>query len=144
MFIFRFFSRKREPTTSGERAKNKDKTPEPVGRTADQFGPAGRTGGLVNGTSTNLLTRSPTIKQSQTDLQGLNAPNQQKQLSVPQTSDVEAIGDEIYDGECLKLMNEYFYGIYFILKEKLDENYETLQVFEYSLDKIQLTCTLAG
>lgn len=37
---------------------------------------------------------------------------QQKQLSVPQTSDVEAVGDEIFDAECLKLINEYFYGIY--------------------------------
>lgn len=35
---------------------------------------------------------------------------QQKPLSVPQTSDVEAVGDEIFDAECLKLMNEYFYG----------------------------------
>lgn len=35
---------------------------------------------------------------------------QQKQLSVPQTSDVESVGDEIFDAECLKLMNEYFYG----------------------------------
>lgn len=37
---------------------------------------------------------------------------QQKQLSVPQTSDVEAVGDEIFDAECLKLLNEYFYGIF--------------------------------
>lgn len=36
---------------------------------------------------------------------------QQKQLSVPQTSDVEAVGNEIFDAECLKLINEYFYGV---------------------------------
>lgn len=36
---------------------------------------------------------------------------QQKQLSVPQTSDVESVGDEIFDAECLKLINEYFYGV---------------------------------
>lgn len=44
-------------------------------------------------------------------MQNIPSPNQQKQLSVPQTSDVEAIGNELYDGECLKLINEYFYGV---------------------------------
>lgn len=24
---------------------------------------------------------------------------------------IEAIGNEVYDGECLKLINEYFYGV---------------------------------
>jgi hypothetical protein len=48
----------------------------------------------------------------QTDLmQAPSAPiGQQKQLSVPHTSGVEAVGDELYDAECLKLINEYFYG----------------------------------
>lgn len=30
---------------------------------------------------------------------------------MPQTSDVESVGDEIFDAECLKLINEYFYGV---------------------------------
>lgn len=44
-------------------------------------------------------------------MQSAAAPTQQKPLSVPQTSDVEAIGNELYDAECLKLINEYFYGV---------------------------------
>lgn len=44
-------------------------------------------------------------------MQNIPSPGQQKQLSVPQTSDVEAIGNELYDAECLKLINEYFYGV---------------------------------
>lgn len=39
---------------------------------------------------------------------------QQKQLSVPQTSDVEAVGNELYDAECLKLISEYFYGNFIV------------------------------
>lgn len=35
----------------------------------------------------------------------------QKQLSVPTSSGLESIGNEIFDVECLKLINEYFYGI---------------------------------
>lgn len=37
-----------------------------------------------------------------------NAP---KAMSVLTGSGVEAIGNEIFDTECLKLMNEYFYGV---------------------------------
>lgn len=37
-----------------------------------------------------------------------NAP---KIMSVLTGSGVEAIGNEIFDAECLKLMNEYFYGV---------------------------------
>ena len=48
-------------------------------------------------------------------MQAAAPTGQQKQLSVPHTSDVEAVGDELYDGECLKLINEYFYGNTFIL-----------------------------
>jgi len=34
-----------------------------------------------------------------------------KAMSVVQTSGVESIGNEIFDAECLKLINEYFYGV---------------------------------
>jgi len=34
-----------------------------------------------------------------------------KVMSVPATSGVESIGNEIFDAECLKLINEYFYGV---------------------------------
>lgn len=45
------------------------------------------------------------MKQSQSELPS------QHQLSVPTSSDVEAIGNELFDAECLKLINEYFYGV---------------------------------
>lgn len=32
-------------------------------------------------------------------------------MSVLTGSGVEAIGNEIFDAECMKLMNEYFYGV---------------------------------
>ena len=34
-----------------------------------------------------------------------------KIMSVPVASGVESIGNEIFDHECLKLINEYFYGV---------------------------------
>ncbi|XP_063919785.1 ryanodine receptor isoform X1 [Zophobas morio] len=108
---FRFFSRKNKAGSSpgGESLKaDKSKTPEPDRERVGTIKPQNRPAGL----SPSLLTRNPTIKQSQTDLMQAAAPTgQQKQLSVPHTSDVEAVGDELYDGECLKLINEYFYGV---------------------------------
>jgi ryanodine receptor 2 len=32
-------------------------------------------------------------------------------MSVPVATGVESIGNEIFDVECLKLINEYFYGV---------------------------------
>ncbi|XP_044016394.1 ryanodine receptor isoform X3 [Aphidius gifuensis] len=63
-----------------------------------------------------MITRQPQLQASTTDLKVIppqiperNAP---KAMSVNLTgSGVEAIGNEIYDSECLKLMNEYFYGV---------------------------------
>lgn len=53
------------------------------------------------------------MRVSQTDLK-IQPPSiperQQKTLTVMHTSDVEAVGNEIYDAECLKLINEYFFG----------------------------------
>lgn len=37
--------------------------------------------------------------------------NVPKAMSVLTGSGVEAIGNEIFDAECMKLMNEYFYGV---------------------------------
>lgn len=34
-----------------------------------------------------------------------------KTMSVAATSGVESIGNEVFDAECLKLINEYFYGV---------------------------------
>ncbi|XP_014216363.1 ryanodine receptor-like [Copidosoma floridanum] len=59
--------------------------------------------------------RSPTVRVSTIDLKVVppqiperNAP---KTMSVVSGTGVEAIGNEIYNTECLKLMNEYFYGV---------------------------------
>ncbi|XP_043499298.1 ryanodine receptor isoform X4 [Polistes fuscatus] len=75
----------------------------------------------VSDKSTRTLTASKTgiktaqIRVSTTDLKVVppqiperNAP---KIMSVLTGSGVEAIGNEIFDAECLKLMNEYFYGV---------------------------------
>lgn len=50
---------------------------------------------------TDLKVVPPTIPER-------NAP---KQMSVLTGTGVESIGNEIYDAECLKLINEYFYGV---------------------------------
>ncbi|XP_075211293.1 ryanodine receptor [Lycorma delicatula] len=101
---FRFFSRKRE--ISGERGK-KAKTPEPhlmgVDRTPQMMG-------------RQHHTRTPTVKVTQPDMKVVpptipertNAP---KQMSVVAGTGVESIGNEIFDVECLKLINEYYYAI---------------------------------
>ncbi|KAH1010100.1 hypothetical protein HUJ05_004454 [Dendroctonus ponderosae] len=106
---FRFFSKKRGDTASAERTKSKKtRTPEAHSvRIGGGMSPTARSVGLSN----TMLSRSPTMKQQQGDnLQAGSVP-QQKQLSVPQASDVESVGNEIYDAECLKLVNEYFYGV---------------------------------
>ncbi|XP_030749975.1 ryanodine receptor isoform X1 [Sitophilus oryzae] len=108
---FRFFSKKRGDTSSAERVKNKKgRTPEPHSvRIGAGMTPTARSVGLSN----TMLSRSPTVKPLPGEsLQVPSIPErQQKQLSVPQTSDIEAVGNEIYDAECLKLINEYFYGV---------------------------------
>ncbi|KAJ8959408.1 hypothetical protein NQ318_022098 [Aromia moschata] len=106
---FRFFSKKNRDTTSGDRLKGKKaKTPEPPGWKTTTIAPQARSVGLSN----TMLQRAPTVKQSQNDLQPQTGQErQQKQLTINHPSDVEAIGNEIYDSECLKLINEYFYGI---------------------------------
>uniref|UniRef100_A0A6P7G955 Ryanodine receptor-like n=1 Tax=Diabrotica virgifera virgifera TaxID=50390 RepID=A0A6P7G955_DIAVI len=126
---FRFFSKKNREGTSGERdKKGKARTPEPSPRTAD-LSPQARSVGLSNTglatTGLSNLQRRSTMKQSQVknatatqplgsqlDLQPQSpADRQQKQLTVTQPSDIESVGNEIYDAECLKLINEYFYGV---------------------------------
>ena len=38
-------------------------------------------------------------------------PTGDRPKSAAGAGGVEAIGNELYDAECLKLMNEYFYGV---------------------------------
>ncbi|KAG5899237.1 hypothetical protein JTB14_035422 [Gonioctena quinquepunctata] len=112
---FRFFSKKNRENTSGDRSERtrtkKAKTPEVGTRMSGMSGmsPQARSVGLSN----TMLQRQPTMKQSQVnDLQPQSVPDrQQKQLTITQPSDIEAVGNEIYDAECLKLINEYFYGV---------------------------------
>ncbi|XP_043283357.1 ryanodine receptor isoform X10 [Venturia canescens] len=97
-----FFSRKAKSPDA------KSKTPEPTMRSdvsdSDKTMPG------------RLSSRPAQVRVSTTDLKVVppqvperNAP---KAMSVNLTgSGVEAIGNEIFDPECLKLMNEYFYGV---------------------------------
>lgn len=124
-YRYRFFSRKVKSPDA------KSKTPEPVGRAETERiakpAPIGK----------SAATRSPTIRVStvsinsckesrinidilteislQTDLKVVppQIPERSgpKAMSVLSGSGVEAIGNEIFDAECLKLMNEYFYGV---------------------------------
>ncbi|XP_014249566.1 ryanodine receptor isoform X2 [Cimex lectularius] len=100
---FRFFSRKRD--ASGERGK-KGRTPEPA---SNNLLEPPRTPQMQRGGS---LIRTPTKA-----LADVKPPSPMadrggpKTMSVPQGSGVESIGNEIYDAECLKLINEYYYAV---------------------------------
>lgn len=58
----------------------------------------------------NLMTRAPTVRVSNADLrvQAPQVPDRQKTIG---SQHIESIGNEVYDAECLKLINEYFYGV---------------------------------
>ncbi|PSN30490.1 Ryanodine receptor [Blattella germanica] len=102
---FRFFSRKRD--ASGDRAK-KGKTPEPDGDVSPERKPIGMR------TNTLQVRGAPQVRVSTTDLKIVppQVPERgPKVMSVPVASGVESIGNEIFDIECLKLINEYFYGV---------------------------------
>nr|CAI5848298.1 unnamed protein product [Callosobruchus analis] len=111
---FKFFSKKNRETSGDRKGGKKAKTPEPSSRTGGMT-PAGMTPQARSvGLSNTMLQRQPTVKQpsSQNDLQAASGQDrQQKQLTITQPSDIESVGNEIYDAECLKLINEYFYGI---------------------------------
>ncbi|KAK4873043.1 hypothetical protein RN001_015072 [Aquatica leii] len=108
---FRFFTRKRD-ANSGDRTKTtKARTPD-VERSPrlGRVSPSSRTQHL----SQHTLGRANAMHLSQSDLKLHATPvpeRQQKALTVPQQSEVEAVGNEVFDAECLKLINEYFYGV---------------------------------
>lgn len=88
---FRLFGKKRDH--SKDKLKDR-RTPEPEPRR----------GAMQQRT----VARSPTMRASNADLRG------QQQMAVDRKnmgSPVESFGNEIYDAECLKLINEYFYGV---------------------------------
>ncbi|XP_033608233.1 ryanodine receptor isoform X6 [Cryptotermes secundus] len=104
---FRFFSRKRD--ASGDRLK-KGKTPE---RAMDgDISPDRKPIGM--GRTSTLHARTPHVRVSQTDLKIIppSIPDRSpKVMSVPVATGLESIGNEIFDAECLRLINEYFYGV---------------------------------
>ncbi|XP_023317849.1 ryanodine receptor isoform X1 [Trichogramma pretiosum] len=105
LIITDFFSRK---------DKAKARTPEPLarGETERIARPApvaskGPRSATVRAQETTPLT--PEMKIVPPAIPERSAP---KNMSVNLSgSGVESIGNEIYDAECLKLMNEYFYGV---------------------------------
>lgn len=48
------------------------------------------------------------IFQADLKVQAPSVPDRQKNLAA---QNIESIGNEVYDSECLKLINEYFYGV---------------------------------
>ncbi|XP_055693636.1 ryanodine receptor [Lutzomyia longipalpis] len=99
---FKFFSKKRDQSKD----KLKAKTPEPADRRSTQ----GR-----NVIQSQTMTRAPTVRVSNADLrvQPPAVPDRPKTMTVNSLggSPIEAVGNEVYDSECLKLINEYFYGV---------------------------------
>ncbi|XP_050722291.1 ryanodine receptor-like isoform X2 [Eriocheir sinensis] len=89
---FRFFSKKRD--ASNERARSKGRTPEPGSNTLEVPRPPRK-------------NRSPSLRVAQGGDGKLMPP------AIPerQTVTEESREEEMFDAECLKLMNEYFYGV---------------------------------
>ncbi|KAI5742923.1 hypothetical protein M8J77_012710 [Diaphorina citri] len=112
---FRFFSRKRDASTE----KGKSKTPEPG--SGGMLSPMGTMSSRLSSPRSGQTssTRTPNIKLSTTDLKITpptipdrtpTGPKQMTGTSLAGTG-VETIGNEMFDNECLKLINEYFYGV---------------------------------
>lgn len=56
------------------------------------------------------VARSPTMRASNADVRGAaQMAAERKSMGSPQG--VESFGNEVYDADCLKLINEYFYGV---------------------------------
>lgn len=107
---FRFFSRKRDASSEGMK---KAKTPEPGGIDGEMLPERNKPLGMGR-TNTLQPPRTAQVRMSQTDLKVIppSVPDRTpKALSVPAATGVESIGNEIFDAECLKLINEYFYGV---------------------------------
>ncbi|KAE9543520.1 hypothetical protein AGLY_002320 [Aphis glycines] len=104
---FRFFSRKKEgPSDNPKRAK----TPDPA-RNVDRSRNAAHRPNTLNERIT------PQIRVSQMDLKLVppaipDRPGGPKAMSfTPSSAGIEFVGNEIFDLECLKLINEYYYGV---------------------------------
>lgn len=95
---FRLFGKKRDQSKDKIKSKHDVDSPE-------KRGLHGR-----NVIQSNLMTRAPTVRVSNADLrvQAPSVPDRQKTIG---SQNIESIGNEVYDSECLKLINEYFYGV---------------------------------
>ncbi|XP_050357863.1 ryanodine receptor isoform X10 [Nymphalis io] len=96
---FKFFRSKRGE--SGERSKSrKSKTPDPFSDT--EVSP-----------ERGMRRPNPQIRISQTNLTVATPPQERKQMTTGALSAAatETVGNEIFDADCLKLINEYFYGV---------------------------------
>nr|XP_049707638.1 ryanodine receptor isoform X50 [Helicoverpa armigera] len=96
---FKFFRSKRGE--SSDRAKSrKSKTPDPFSDT--EVSP-----------ERGARRPNPQIKVSQSNAQMATPTQDRKQMttSTLAQSATETVGNEIFDSECLKLINEYFYGV---------------------------------
>ncbi|XP_043641241.1 ryanodine receptor isoform X17 [Drosophila teissieri] len=60
-----------------------------------------------------MTTRAPTLRLNNAEIPSSPVPQGPKQLSGSNLGQqpVETSGDEMFDAECLKLINEYFYGV---------------------------------
>ncbi|XP_069958037.1 ryanodine receptor isoform X5 [Cherax quadricarinatus] len=90
---FRFFSKKREASADRGRS-SKGRTPEPSGNTLEVPRPARK-------------NRSPSVRLTQ----GMDAKLVPPAIPERQGATEELREEELFDPECLKLMNEYFYGV---------------------------------
>jgi ryanodine receptor 2 len=94
---FRLFGKKRDQSKDKLKGKGEAEGDKRQGRNVIQ---------------SSIMTRSPTVKVSNADLriQAPSVPERQKNLKLG-SQHIESIGNEVYDSECLKLINEYFYGV---------------------------------
>lgn len=91
---FRLFGKKRDQ--SKDKIKER-RTPEPEPRK-----------GAVQ---QRAVARNATMRTSTADLRGQQPMSPERKGTMGAGSPVESFGNEVYDAECLKLINEYFYGV---------------------------------
>lgn len=99
---FRFFKKRDQ-----SKDKVKSRSPDAMDRNTLTQG--------RNVVQSSLMTRAPTVRVSNADLrvQAPNIPDRPKTMTMNAlgSQNIETSGNEVYDGECLKLINEYFYGV---------------------------------
>ncbi|KPJ17609.1 Ryanodine receptor 44F [Papilio machaon] len=120
---FKFFRSKRGE--SGERAKSrKSKTPDPFSDTEVSPDRGRRPNPQIRISQANQRYNGmqgrpsrPNLYGSQgglnTNLQVATPPQERKQMTTTTlaAAATETVGNEIFDSDCLKLINEYFYGV---------------------------------